>query len=108
MYDLKLIMRAIEIDRAGLADGKMHAVGNTIDVDTNRDALSEAHPCKHRIHFRQTLRVRSGVAVGDSAIDAFHMSEQFDPGIAHQFGPGGGADADVAQSCFLEVAGYPV
>jgi len=51
-----LIMWAIEIDRASLADAKMHTIGDLVDVDTNRDALSEAHPRKHRVHFRETLR----------------------------------------------------
>ena len=36
------------------------------------------------------------------------MSEQSDAGIPHQFSPGGGSDADIPQSCLLEITRNPV
>src|SRR5271170_4332363 len=97
--------RRVDVDRARLANSEMHVVGDFIDMDADGDALSEANPGEDGVYLGKALWVGGGVGVGDTAVEAFDVAEQFVVGVSHQNGACGVADVDVLQAGLFEVTG---
>src|SRR5262249_11058660 len=92
-----------DLDGSRHTGSKDHSRGNLIDMDADRNALSEAYPGKDRIDAREPLLI--GLSVGDvnAASDAVDMPSS-DLAVAHELDAGRVPDANRLELGLFEVA----
>src|SRR5689334_25093088 len=76
----------IDLDRGGHAGRKDDARWHLIDMDTDRDALGQAHPCEDRVDVGDPLSGGLCVRNVDGTSDALDVTAQ-DLAMAHQLSP---------------------
>src|SRR5208337_5188766 len=96
----------IDLDSRGHTGNQANAIGNLIDLDADRHALSEADPGEYWVDVCDPLVI--GVCIGDvnGPRDAAHFAAN-DLSIAHQFDLGGIAFADRGELRLLEIGANP-
>src|SRR6516165_7831583 len=83
--------------------GQDDALGHLIDMNTDRDALRQAHPGEDRVDIGETLPVGLCVCDVDATGDAVDMAV-YNLTVAHQLDVGWIADAEPLEIGLLEIA----
>src|SRR6516165_3672381 len=86
--------------------GQDDALGHLIDMNTDRDALRQAHPGEDRVDVGETLPIGLCVYDVDATGDAVDMPAH-DLAVAHQLDASWVADTDWLEIGLLEIAVHP-
>src|SRR5208337_1981336 len=96
----------VDLDGCGHAGDQANAIGDLIDFDADRHALSEADPGEHRVDVREPLLIGVCIRDVDGPRDAAHVAAN-NLAMAHQFELCGIAFVDGGQLSFLEIGVDP-